>query len=500
MLRPFRLLVAATVLLLTAFGLFSSVAATPEPGIGLADDESVVSDVIPGSPVWQDGIRAGDRVLELRDASEPGGWSMVVEHGAANLGTSASRQLSRLRSTAPVGLLAMTLAAASLVLLLRRTLLGLALIPIALALAAIPLAATGTVRDSLFGGPAALVVAGLSVGLIPGTRVRAVGPVLAGTALGVLLLLAILGRSAWFGPLDAARAPSALVLALWGLGLAVDRRRVAERLLSPDSPIGFDVIFIPIVLAALAAGVLFAGVPIAVAAVLAVVAVAIYPSTRRLTAKLFERLILGTMRREAEIRAAEEERGRLAREIHDAPLQALAAVIRRLDSVPAVEGEVTALREVAGQLRDVATSLHPPVLEDLGLVPALSDLQETLLAGESDAAVRVEVDDLTTAQSRPDRVVEIAAYRIVREAATNALRHSGGREVSIAGTVTASSIELTVTDDGSGVDRAAVNRARRAGHFGMDSMRERADAIGGELVVSSSSQGTLVRFTWEKPT
>ncbi len=69
----------------------------------------------------------------------------------------------------------------------------------------------------------------------------------------------------------------------------------------------------------------------------------------------------------------------------------------------------------------------------------------------------------------------------------------------IAATVAARAVDVAVSDDGPGIDRAAAARARRGGHFGLASMRERAAAVGGRVEIDSGGGGTTVRFTWEGP-
>jgi signal transduction histidine kinase len=200
-------------------------------------------------------------------------------------------------------------------------------------------------------------------------------------------------------------------------------------------------------------------------------------------------------RRDASIRAVEDERRRLAWDIHDAPLQELSGVIRRLDDVSGAEDEATALRSIAGHLREVATTLHPPVLQDLGLAAALEDLRERLAATSPSWEVVAAVDDRTN-DRRPPSSVELAAYRIVQEATANAISHSGGHRLSIRGSVASEVIDLRVVDDGHGLRDDAARAARRAGHFGLDSMRERAEAEGGSTTLSSSRDGVTVRFRW----
>jgi signal transduction histidine kinase len=109
----------------------------------------------------------------------------------------------------------------------------------------------------------------------------------------------------------------------------------------------------------------------------------------------------------------------------------------------------------------------------------------------------MHVDDLGSVGERPPADVEAAAFRIAQEASGNALRHSTGSLVRVTATVSPMVLDVTVADDGEGIDREAASRARRSGHFGLQSMRERAAAVGGKVEITSSSAGVEVRFTWE---
>ena len=138
----------------------------------------------------------------------------------------------------------------------------------------------------------------------------------------------------------------------------------------------FDVV----VVAALAAvGVIlsvFINLPLLVILLFVVILLGAFPGTRHRLAPSIERLLLGDVREQAAAEASEAERARLARDLHDVPLQELAAVIRRLEILPGAEAESEDLRALAGHLRNVATELRPPVLDDLGLPAALDFLAE----------------------------------------------------------------------------------------------------------------------------
>jgi signal transduction histidine kinase len=86
---------------------------------------------------------------------------------------------------------------------------------------------------------------------------------------------------------------------------------------------------------------------------------------------------------------------------------------------------------------------------------------------------------------------------VIQEATANSLTHGHSRLVAIKGSVAHEAVELTVTDDGGGFRDDDARTARRAGHFGLDSMRERAQAVGAYTMVDNSSRGVAVRFHWE---
>lgn len=115
----------------------------------------------------------------------------------------------------------------------------------------------------------------------------------------------------------------------------------------------------------------------------ALLAVLVHRRSRGAAMQVIDQLFVAPIRERASLAAAEAEKVRLARHIHDEPLQILSGVIRRLEVQPVAPDEIEALRETAQRLREVAVELNPPVLEDLGLGPALSHLvdQATARAG-----------------------------------------------------------------------------------------------------------------------
>ena len=189
-------------------------------------------------------------------------------------------------------------------------------------------------------------------------------------------------------------------------------------------------------------------------------------------------------RRRRSLAAAEAERHRWARELHDETLQALGGLrvllssAARLDDADAMRA---AMREAADQLkgdieslRSLIAELRPPALDQLGLAPALTSLaQRTGAGGELD--VRTDVALPKDRRLAPE--LETTVYRIVQESLTNVVKHARAGSVDIAVRSDGEQIEISVTDDGVGFDPDGA----AATGFGVIGMRERVELAGGEL-------------------
>jgi signal transduction histidine kinase len=239
------------------------------------------------------------------------------------------------------------------------------------------------------------------------------------------------------------------------------------------------------------------GQPLVVTLLVALIPLLAYPVVRGRLGSVVDRAVLGDLRARSAIEAIERERERVSREIHDEPLQSLSVLVQRLSARPELAGEAALLRSVSEQLRDATVQLHPPILQDLGLGPALAYLVERSRPG-SDTRVTLELDDRAgrAPESRPPADVELALYRIVQEALGNALRHSGAPTIVVSGRIEPARIELAVTDDGVGIDQVATDQARSRGRMGLRSMSERAHLIGGELRIGGDTDGSSVRVRW----
>lgn len=188
--------------------------------------------------------------------------------------------------------------------------------------------------------------------------------------------------------------------------------------------------------------------------------------------------------------AQEDERKRIAHEIHDDPLQRLIHLARRMDNPVAGYAPYPAstqildtrgeLLDVIARLRDIARGLRPPGLDQLGLVAAVRGLLADI---EDDAHLRIEFEiDGSAVRLPPD--VELGAFRIIQEAMRNVARHASASTVQVALRYGEDLLRIEMADDGSGFD---VRSGTRAGgpHLGLIGMRERANQLGRRLAVSS---------------
>jgi two-component system, NarL family, sensor histidine kinase UhpB len=211
------------------------------------------------------------------------------------------------------------------------------------------------------------------------------------------------------------------------------------------------------------------------------------------------------------IMAQEEERRRVARELHDEAGQALTAVIigleRGLASMPEVYATdlpvqprqlISNLRDLAAQtldeVRKLALELRPSVLDDLGLVAALRQYVRST-EERSGLAAQLTVTGWEDEEApRLPAEVETALFRIAQEALTNAIRHAHASSAQVRLRRAPDSVTLEVRDDGVGL--GAAPQSADGEHLGMFGMHERARLLGGTFVAAPvSPRGTLVQAT-----
>jgi signal transduction histidine kinase len=196
------------------------------------------------------------------------------------------------------------------------------------------------------------------------------------------------------------------------------------------------------------------------------------------------------LQRDLIVAATEAERARVAADIHDDALQELTLLVHRLDEAGDDEGADIA-RTVSDRLRAICGDLRLPILDDLGVGPALDWLVlriERLSGGE----VRLERADGT----RPPADVELAFFRVAQEALGNAVKH-GAPPIVVRYRATDAGASLSVDDSGPGIVPDAAETAEREGRFGLMNMHQRAEAIGAILDIRRwPSGGTHVALEW----
>jgi PAS domain S-box-containing protein len=207
------------------------------------------------------------------------------------------------------------------------------------------------------------------------------------------------------------------------------------------------------------------------------------------------------------IRLQDEERRRIARELHDSTGQCLAAVRMNLDAIAAAAPELPAkaqkslaeaeeiCRSCSADIRTISYLLHPPLLDEAGLLPAL----EWYVTGFSERS-GVRVSKKISEPQRPlTRELNTALFRIIQEALANIHKHAESQHAEIRMRSDGREIILEICDDGKGIDPLRLqdrsNGVRGLG-VGITGMRERVRQLGGTLAIEPANPGTLVRATF----
>lgn len=199
------------------------------------------------------------------------------------------------------------------------------------------------------------------------------------------------------------------------------------------------------------------------------------------------------------IRAQEEERKRVARELHDETGQVLTSlaiglkVLQGAKTLDEAQQQVAALQELAHQalegVHQLAVELRPKMLDDLGLIPALR-WYTGQWARQLDVALSFD------AQVRDERLTpegELVVYRMVQEALTNVAKHSGAQRVWVTVEERRGVVRATVRDDGRGFDAERISTAAHEQRLGLFGMQERLALVGGRLhIASTPGQGTRI--------
>jgi len=201
------------------------------------------------------------------------------------------------------------------------------------------------------------------------------------------------------------------------------------------------------------------------------------------------------------LKAQEDDRRQISRDLHDAIMQTLAGITVELTALGAAEkvGQRAFRQKLArtqrliqqsvGTVHRFARDLRPAILDDLGLIPALRSLV-TALPQRRKLKVRLtshpQVENLDCDQ-------RTAFFRVIQEALNNVLRHAKATEVHILFTASGSQLRAEVIDNGRSFDPSQVNQSKRGRRLGLIGMRERMEMIGGSLtIVTEASKKTVV--------
>ncbi len=201
---------------------------------------------------------------------------------------------------------------------------------------------------------------------------------------------------------------------------------------------------------------------------------------------------------QADINRFEQERLRLALELHDSILNKMAALLMKLDDSSLTPAFQDSYNELIKHLREIVRDLRPAFL-NYGLKHAIEELADDLMEQSGD---RVHIAVLlTTAGSSYSQDVERHLFRIVQEACTNALRHAQPTEIAIGGHLGPQEIEIEVRDNGIGFDlreKLNLNPLLDKHHFGLRGIYERAELIGADVKIESVlTKGTCVQINWK---
>jgi PAS domain S-box-containing protein len=220
-----------------------------------------------------------------------------------------------------------------------------------------------------------------------------------------------------------------------------------------------------------------------------------------------ERKRLALLLQEAELsgrllQLQDEERRRIARELHDGAGQLLAALSMNISAISTEESRLSLgvarnveesrslIDQAVSEIRTISYLLHPPLLDEVGLISALNEYVNGF--GER-SNIRVRLD-LPSDLERLPRDVELSIFRIVQECLTNVHRHSGSATATVHLSRGPGEIQLQVSDQGQGINREIQDKflTGKSSGVGLRGMRERIRQLGGRMQIQSSGNGTSV--------
>lgn len=200
-----------------------------------------------------------------------------------------------------------------------------------------------------------------------------------------------------------------------------------------------------------------------------------------------------------EVSLQEAERRRIAEALHDTTIQDMVCLSQQLelillhmdqDLLQAKLEIAVARRQVKRmitEMRETIYNLRPVMLDDVGWTAALDNLQDQLSKNSADVKVCFDVDAVDTA----DGVTAISIYRIICEGCQNILKHSNAKSMIVSVKNIGASIQIHICDDGIGIGNP---KHICKNHFGLKFMRERVNALSGNMKIFSDSSGTLIKI------
>jgi len=202
---------------------------------------------------------------------------------------------------------------------------------------------------------------------------------------------------------------------------------------------------------------------------------------------------------ETNISRYEEEKLRLAHDLHDSILNEMAALLMRGDAPVFSPAFQQAFDDLTERLREIVNDLRPPMLA-FGLKLALTDFAEDLIERNQDE-VEILPDIQSEGECQYPNAVEYHLYRIVQQACENSLHHAHPKRLLIFGRLSEKQVDLRVEDNGVGLDpeiNLKLNDLLARKHFGLVGMFERANLIGAEMNIRSQpNQGTQLQVVWK---
>lgn len=190
----------------------------------------------------------------------------------------------------------------------------------------------------------------------------------------------------------------------------------------------------------------------------------------------------------------EEERKRLAQELHDDTIQSLVHLDQKVQLLDLSADDAAVLREqiklISANLRTMIQDLRPSYLDELGLIPALEMLAQQVGFGREDLIITFES---TGKLDKLDPDDALAFYRIAQEGVNNSLKHAQATQIDIAIESSNDEMVLAIIDDGVGIAEKILKERER--YFGLRGMEERASSIGGKFNISADDQGTRIELS-----